>query len=231
MQHGSGWLWKALILPACIAYQVLVHAVIVDGTSSAARLALALIPLLALGYWVAKRARKKFLWTLAICTGAVATYAIEWREGVGLPAMNAFTHAAINLLMLWIFGRTLLRGREPLITGFARRIHGGLTSDIEAYTRRVTVMWCIFFAGQIVVSAALFLFASLDTWSVFVNMLSLPLVALMFACEYVYRVIRFRDHQHVSMLKGIQVFADGQSPTTPTATPVMKQSIVRDLNG
>src|ERR1700682_6089106 len=109
MQHGSGWLWKALILPACIAYQVLVHAVIVDGTSSAARLALALIPLLALGYWVAKRARKKFLWTLAICTGAVATYAIEWREGVGLPAMNAFTHTAINLLMLWIFGRTLLR--------------------------------------------------------------------------------------------------------------------------
>ncbi|MGZ5261287.1 MAG: hypothetical protein ACXWC0_27025 [Burkholderiales bacterium] len=231
MQHASGWLWKSLILPACIAYQVLVHSVLVEGTSSAARLALALIPLLALGCWVAKRARKKLLWTLAICAVAVATYAIERRDGVGLPAMNALTHTAINLLMLWIFGRTLLRGREPLITGFARRIHGGLAPDIEAYTRRVTVMWCIFFTGQIVVSAALFVFASLDTWSVFVNVLSLPLVALMFVCEYAYRVIRFRDHEHVSILKGIQVFADEHSPSAPTATPVMKQSIVRDLHG
>ncbi|HEV7392545.1 MAG TPA: hypothetical protein VGO08_12950 [Burkholderiales bacterium] len=231
MQHGSGWLWKALILPACIAYQLLVHSVLVDGTSSAARFALALIPLLALGCWVAKRARKKLLWTVGICAVAVTTYAIERRDGVGLPAMNAFTHAAINLLMLWIFGRTLLRGREPLITGFARRIHGGLAPDIEAYTRRITLMWCIFFAGQIVVSAALFALASLDTWSVFVNMLSLPLVALVFVCEYVYRVMRFRDHEHISMLKGIQVVADEPSPRAPTATPAMKQSIVRDLHG
>jgi uncharacterized membrane protein len=231
MRRVSGWLWKALILPACVAYQVLAHAMIVDGYGGAARLALAFIPLLALGYWVARRARKKLLWTLAISAAAVATYAIERRGGVGLPAMNALTHTAINLFMLWIFGRTLVHGREPLITGFARRIHRTLAPHIEAYTRRVTLMWCIFFAGQILVSAALLAFASLDTWSVFVNMLSLPLVALMFVGEYAYRVIRYRSHDHVSIVEGIQLFADGQGAGTPAATPGMHQSIVRDVHG
>ena len=82
MQHGSGWLWKALILPACIAYQLLVHSVLVDGTSSAARFALALIPLLALGCWVAKRARKKLLWTVGIC----AATAVEIRRQASISA-------------------------------------------------------------------------------------------------------------------------------------------------
>ena len=231
MQRASGWLWKALILPACIGYQVLVHSVIVDGASSSARLVLALVPLFALSCWVAMRARKKFLWTVGICVVALATYAIERRDGVGLTAMNAFTHTGINLLMLWIFGRTLAQGHEPLITNFARRIHGVLEPDVEAYTRRVTFTWCMFFAAQIVVSAVLFAFASLDTWSVFVNMLSLPLVGLMFVCEYAYRLIRLRDHKHVSMLKGLQVFADGKSAVTPTTAPMIKQNIVRDLHG
>lgn len=122
-----------------------------------------------------------------------------------LPAILAVPHAAIYLFLLGLFGRTLVRGREALITAVARRIHGTLKPEIEAYTRRVTFAWCCFFAGQLAVSASLFAWAPLATWSLFVNVLNLPLLALMFAAEYGYRVTRYPEHPRASlaaMLKG-----------------------------
>src|SRR2546423_5633448 len=201
MQRVSGWLWKVLILPACLGYQVLVHSVLVGEHGRILRLVLAAIPLLLVACWVVKSARNKLLWTLVL-SGAIATvYAVEQQEQLGLPAMAALTHAGINLSMLWVFARTLRLGREPLITRFARRVHGTLPSYIEAYTRRVTLMWGVVFVSQVVVAAALFAFATLDEWSFFVNMLSLPLVVLMFVGEYGYRVIRYRTYKHSSILK------------------------------
>ena len=43
-------------------------------------------------------------------------------------------------------------------------------------------------------------------WSVFANLLSLPLVALMFACEYVVRLRVLPDVEHVSLLDGIRLY-------------------------
>ena len=158
-----GWLWIALIPAACIAYQWVIHALIVDTSTTSVR--------------------------------------------VALSVLNGVPHAAINLLLLWVFGRTLARGREPLITGFARRVHGSLPPHIESYTRRVTLAWCLFFAAQVVVSALLFAAASLETWSLFVNVLSFPLIVLLFVAEYVYRLARFPDFPHASIWKGVQMFA------------------------
>ena len=125
---------------------------------------------------------------------------------MALGLLNGVPHAVINILLIGVFGRTLKGGREPLITGFARRVHGTLPADIELYTRRITLAWCVFFAAQVLVSALLFALASLETWSVFVNLLSGPLVVLMFAGEYLYRIVRFPDHAHVSIWKGVQMF-------------------------
>jgi uncharacterized membrane protein len=231
MPRVSGWLWKALIVPACLGYQVLVHSALVAEHGRILRLALAAIPLLLVALWVAKSARNKLLWILVLVGAAAAVYAVEQQEQLGLAAMAALTHAGINLFMLWIFGRTLRAGREPLITGFARKVHGTLPAYIEAYTRRVTIMWCVFFVTQIVVSSALFAFATRDAWSLFVNMLSLPLVALMFVAEYAYRVVRYRTYEHASILKGIQMFADGDADGRPAPGTLPSQGIVRDLHG
>lgn len=125
---------------------------------------------------------------------------------VALGLLNGVPHAVINILLVVVFGRTLLDGREALITGFARRVHGTLPPDIELYTRRITLAWCAFFAVQVLVSAMLFALAPLETWSVFVNLLSGPLIVLMFAGEYLYRIVRFPDHAHVSIWKGIDMF-------------------------
>ncbi len=208
MQRLSGRLWIALILPACVAYQWLVHAVIVDGHTMSLRVALALLPLAAFSYWVTRYARNKFLWMILVIAAGAAIFVVEQQDRFGLAAAYGIPHLAINLFLLWLFGRTLTSGQEPLITGFARRIHGTLPTHMELYTRRVTLAWCIFFSAQVVISVALLVMASLNTWSLFVNVLSLPLVALMFVAEYLYRVMRYRDYPHVSIWKGIQIFAE-----------------------
>jgi hypothetical protein len=62
-------------------------------------------------------------------------------------------------------------------------------------------------------------------------MSSLPLVALMFVCEYVYRVIRYPAYKHASILKGMQMFADGKAKDGPAAGALSSQGIVRNVRG
>ena len=134
---------------------------------------------------------------------------------VALTVLNGVPHAAINLFMLWVFGRTLRAGREPLITGFARRVHGALPGYLETYTRNTTIAWCVFFAAQVVVSLALLAAASVETWSLFVNVMSFPLIAVMFVGEYLYRVARFRDFPHSSIWQGIRSFVTHRDVAHP----------------
>ena len=49
-----------------------------------------------------------------------------------------------------------------------------MPDKVVRYTRQVTVAWCVFFATQLVVSAALLLAAPAGTWSAFVSLLSRP---------------------------------------------------------
>ena len=130
------------------------------------------------------------------------------RDSFGVAAVSGLTHAAANLILLWYFGRTLRAGREALITRLARRVHGSLQPEMVGFTRRVTLAWCVFFAGQVAVSALLLAFARFEIWSMFVNLINLPLIALMFAGEYLYRMIRFPDHPRASIARIVRAYAE-----------------------
>ncbi|HYL90866.1 MAG TPA: hypothetical protein VEU32_19110 [Burkholderiales bacterium] len=121
------------------------------------------------------------------------------RDSLGVAAVSGLTHAVANLVLLWYFARTLRAGNEALVTRLARRVHGSLAPPLAAYTRRVTIAWCAFFAAQVAVSILLFAFAPLELWSMYVNLLSVPLIALMFAGELLYRRLRFPDHPRASI--------------------------------
>lgn len=126
---------------------------------------------------------------------------------LGAATVTGIPHAAANGLLLWWFGRTLRKGSEPLVTRVARRVHGTLSAPIVSYTRKVTIAWCGFFTAQIAVSAVLFLHAPLEVWSLFVNVLNLPLVILMFAGEYLVRVISHPEHPRASISAMLRAFA------------------------
>ncbi len=102
--------------------------------------------------------------------------------------VSALTHWGIYVGLLAGFALTLRPGHEPLITAMARRMHGPLTAEMLSYTRKVTIAWSLFFAVQLSISIGLFCAAPLVWWSFFVNILDIPLVALMFAAEYAIRL-------------------------------------------
>ncbi len=206
MGRPLGWLWAALLL-ACAAYQWVVHWAIIEAQSPALRVALIMLPLLALAYWIVTRARRKIIWLPVLLAAGGTLYALEHLQYSGVAAAYGIPHAAIYAGLLWVFGRTLKPGAEPLVTRLARRVHGGLPPVMETYTRRVTIAWCVFFGGQIVVSLLLFLFSTLDHWSLFITLLNLPLLALMFGGEYAYRITRHPDFPHASLAVSIRAFA------------------------
>jgi len=135
---------------------------------------------------------------LAAVLGAIG---LAWYASASGPYAVFVPPLAINLLLVWFFGRTLAPGREPLVTAIARFARGRLDPEVERYTRHVTWAWCGFFAANAAVSAALAALAPLEAWSLFANVLATPLFVLMFAGEYAYRRRRFPALEHVPPLR------------------------------
>jgi hypothetical protein len=130
-------------------------------------------------------------------------------EGGFLPAvLSGLFHAAGYLFLLWYFGRTLARGREAIVTRVARRVHGLLSPPMERFTRGVTVAWCVFFGAQLAVSLLLLAFAPAHAWSFFVNLLNLPLLALMFVGQFAFRAIRHPDFPRASPWQALRAFSE-----------------------
>ncbi len=137
---------------------------------------------------------------VAVC--AVVLYALGSRfalrsvsEGAALKWAVVLPPVLIDLALCWLFGRTLRRGAEPLITSFARHAHGGvLPPDLPAYTRRVTLAWTLLFAAMAAAAAWLAAFGPLRAWTLFVTIVSPALIAALFLGEFAWRRVRFRHH-------------------------------------
>jgi len=207
-----GWFGMATILLLCAGYQVLVHSAVTGAQPEVIRLALTFLPLLILAWWAVTRSHHKLLWLLVLFAAGAATYLLAGRNVWGLAAAYGIPHALIYLSLLWLFGQTLLPGQEALITRLARRVHGALQPDLEAYTRRLTAAWCGFFAIQLSVSALLCNFSSPGSWSFFINIMNFPLLALMFAGDYLYRITCHPDFPHASIATAIEAFLQDTSP-------------------
>ncbi len=191
-------------------YPLMVHGAIVADLDAETAMALALVQATVTGVAVS-RAAPRYRWVAL--AAAIALLGLSWRSARdGLLAASAVSHATIYVGLLVLFGRTLLAGREPLITWVARRIRGSLTDGMLVYTRRVTIAWCLFFAGQLAMSALLFSLAPDTVWSFFINVLDLPLVVAMFLAEYAYRLRKFRNHSHGSIADVVRVFSERPNP-------------------
>lgn len=200
---------------AFLAYQLLIHKVTITGQLTPITAVLVLIPFIVAAGWAI--ALELGLRLALLTTTALTLLSLAMIKTFGLPqpaVILGLPHLVSNVFLMWFFARTLKDGQEPLITSIARRVNGSLTPDLEIYTRRITFLWSMFFALQVVVSIGLYIFASLEAWSTFINILNAPLVILMFVCEYTYRVLRYRDHRS-SIFSGLQIF----SRDTPASKP------------
>lgn len=204
-----GRLGKILLLVSFVAYPILLHAFILKEEVEMWQLLFVFAPLLGVAAWMVFRMVGKAWWPLLALVFAVVIYFIAagGHGRIGLLAVNGLSSATLNLFLLWLFGRTLLPGQEPLISQISRRINGELRAEVADYTRHVTIAWCTFFALQVIVSLLLYVLAPVAAWSFFINVLNLPLLILMFVAEKAYRTMRFPNHPKTSILKAIEVYS------------------------
>jgi uncharacterized membrane protein len=203
---AAGCVRAAFVVAAIAAYQVGAHHAVSTPGEHGLGLALVLVPVLLVALSAAARSSRRAwllpLWA-CVCAGLWLVRApLTAHFGWGLY----LEHISFNLALAWMFGRTLAADREPLVTQFARMVHGTIEPRVQRYTRRVTVAWTLFFVGIALVSTILFASASIVVWSTFANYLALPLVAVMFVAEFACRRVALRGMRQSSMLDAVRAY-------------------------
>lgn len=194
-----------VLAAAAVASPFATHLLVATGAGLPVALALAAAQwCLAVGALVRSWSGRRFGWAALGAVAAAVSALAYWAAAripaeAGLLAVSGASHLAINSLLLALFGGTLLPGRTPLVVAMGRRLDPNFNPALARYARGVTWAWCGFFAGQIAGSALLLATAPVAAWSLFVNVLDLPLVAAMFVAEDLVRRMRFPDHPHVSL--------------------------------
>ena len=113
----------------------------------------------------------------------------------------------IPLLLLFIFGRTLHSGREPLITAIGEAARGPLSVAMRTYTRRLTQLWCVVFVVMIVWSAILPWLEQPELWSWFTNIINYGVVGVLFVGEFMLRKRLFPNHNHPGFFEYLRIIA------------------------
>ncbi len=196
----------ALIALLTVAYYVIIYHASVSAEQRWLSVSLALLPLAGFALFAAWSSRRRYVMVGAVLLAAGAF----WLVLSDLIVRNymwfyLLQHAGINGGLAVFFGRTLLGQRTPLITRFAAIVHDGMPPGQTRYTRQVTVAWTLFFLTIAMLSIVLFLFAPIEVWSLFANILYLPLLILMFAVEYLVRLRRLPHIKHVSLADTLRI--------------------------
>jgi uncharacterized membrane protein len=200
------WLNATLLAVALAGYPVAMHLLLTSQQWPATTLVTGLLPFAVLPLGLFKTGHRG-LGLLSVAL-SVALLWLFWNTLLTRQDwIYLMQNAGMQTMMAWIFGRTLIPPQEPLISQIARRIHGtDYTPAIATYTRQATLAWVFFFVAMALISVILFAVTRLSTWSFFVNVLYLPLLALMFVLEYAARRYCLRDIQHLSITKGLSLY-------------------------
>ena len=207
---------KAATLIAVLAAPALFHVALFHTTSRVLPVAFLILQLGSLGLFLSAQLKGRTKALAVALIGAGILLLAPRLGNLGSLLSSGLSHTLINGLLVAVFGASLKAGREPLITGIMRRIRGTLPPELLRYGRQLTIFWCGVAVGQLLTSFVLATTAPIVTWSLFVNVLSAPLVLLIFAMEILYHTIRFRHLPRSRVTDLIKTLANWRLPSTPT---------------
>jgi uncharacterized membrane protein len=181
--------WRRWLGGSFFFFPPVMHLLIVRGMIAAALIGLALVSLAALAAHLSGE-RGRF-WE-AIPYGLVGLAALASLAG-GRALALYLPPIVFNLALALAFGRTLRAGATPLIERYMRAHHGeDLSPALARYGRQLTWAWAIFFVSMALTAVTIALFAPLETWSLFANVVNYLLVAALFVAQFVYGYLRHR---------------------------------------
>ena len=212
-----------VIAAGAIAYPVLAH----YSTTPAAvtttpwlGVGTSLAPSLAILLWLTWNSQKKPAMLLLCALVGMLLWGFWSTLERNFSWVYFIQHAGTNLMLAAVFGATLARGRQALCSRFAEAVHGSLAPEVVRYTRQLTLAWTLFFIAISGVSALLFAFAPIETWSIFANFLTFPLVLLMFGVEFLVRLRKLPNMEKHSILDGMLAF--WKTPHVRSDTPPVR---------
>jgi uncharacterized membrane protein len=149
-----------------------------------------LIVFMFLSYFLYRNRQSNILkhqWTLFLLgLGGCGVTTIIINKDVFLKFYPVF----INMILFLFFFLSLIFP-PSVIERFARLKKQDLSSAAIGYTRKVTVIWCFFFAANGGIALYTALFVSLRLWTVYNGFISYILIGVIFASELLYRQLVF----------------------------------------
>jgi len=201
-------------LPLLLGYPLLAIAGAITHRQWLSLAAFALV--LALLLWPGLRNRRPGAWLLWL--GLLA--GLGWLAALGLAALALDgVPLLLNLLLAWLFGRTLRAGRQPLVAQFIEAIEGVprlAAPGIARYARQLTAFWALLLAAQALLLGAMLLcqvpgglldrLGVAPPWPVpqtwvqgYVHAGAYLLLAAVFVLEYLFRRWHLRHLPHLGL--------------------------------
>lgn len=128
----------------------------------------------ALGTWAAR----------APAAAALLLAACSWLGNGWLPLK--LYPVAVNALLLALFALSL-RWPPSAVERLARLAEPDLPPAAQAYTRRVTQVWCLFFAANGAAALATALYASSAVWTLYNGLIAYCLMGALMGAEWLVR--------------------------------------------
>jgi uncharacterized membrane protein len=107
-------------------------------------------------------------------------------------SMVRLNPALTNLMLLLLFGYTLLKP-PSMIERLARLSTADISAAAIAYTRNVTMVWCVFFLCNGAIAFYTCFYTSLETWTLYNGLIAYLLMGLLFLVEYCVRQQKIRN--------------------------------------
>lgn len=196
-----------------LGYALLSHLSATSATHELSGAAVAVTPMLVLAFLLAWRsARRASMLTLWLAGCALLYGTRSWLIA-HYNWVFLLEHAGTYALLCATFGLTLKRGESPMVSRFARIVHGELTPALARYTRSATWAWTLYFGGLASLSLLLFWLAPIHVWSTFAYLLGMPLLVLMFAGEYAARCRLLPPADRAGPLEAIRAYRQASRKT------------------
>jgi uncharacterized membrane protein len=205
-RDSGGRRWAGLLaLLGLMGYAVLSHVLMVHAAQKPWAVIVLFGPLLLAVGGVAWHQRHALI-AAAVALGVIGVSVVVWRGGVDdVNRLYVMQHAGIHVALALGFVSTLGASSVPLITSLAGRLHA-MTPAMDAYTRRLTQLWALYFVAMAGASVLLYALAPWPAWSLFANLFAPASAVAFFVGEYWLRYRLHPEFERTSLSDAVRAY-------------------------